>query len=664
MKLRMKETPATLNVMIGVAGHIDHGKTELVKMLTGCDTDRLKEEKERGMSIELGYAPCYLESGRVGIVDVPGHERFVRKMVAGATGIDVALLVIAADDGIMPQTREHFDIIELLGVQHLLIAVNKIDLVSPEEVEFVCVEARDFLQSTVYADSSITPVSALTGEGLEHLRQRIRESVESVERRKRGGVFRLPVDRVFSSPGHGVVVTGIAVSGRVQANDLVDVLPLGKTARVRGLQVFLGDAAEGGAGQCLALNLANIHHEELERGFVLAAAGRFSSYSSFTVRLRASRFLERAIPNAAKVHFHTGTSETPGKVRFLEGSELKVGEETFAQIVLERSVAAFLRDRFILRLETPPCTLAGGTILECDSRTYKRQSEPVLRRLERRWVALPSDAALFAALMEETPFEPTTVEELEKILGLEPEEARAAVEENIHNGNVLRIDGNRLLSANGFRVACDAVLGALRELHRRHPDRYTFGASEIRREMKAGETILDAVLAQGVAEKRILFQAGAYRCTDAADVDPVMAAIATRIESILREEKFQTSSPEQLAEKLRTPLRVVESALQILIEKERIRRLADTVYLHDEHVQWARRELIAVLRRDGFFETHQFKNVIGSSRKYAIPLLDYFDTTGLTRRVGGLRYLCETKTVSANAASEPSPRTNREDPRT
>jgi selenocysteine-specific elongation factor len=628
-----------MNIMIGVAGHIDHGKTELVKMLTGCDTDRLKEEKERGMSIDIGYAPCFLGNSRVGIVDVPGHERFIRNMVAGATGIDIALIVIAADDGVMPQTREHLDIIELLGIRHALAAITKIDLVSSERVDQVSAEVHEFFDLSAFRDVSITPVSSVTGDGLDILRQRMQEKIESVGPRKTGGVFRMPVGRVFSSHGHGVVATGVSVSGQVKIGDMVEILPIKKLARVRGVQVFLGDTDEGIAGQCVALNLANTHQDDLARGSVIAAPGRFSAHTSFTVQLKTSLFLNRPIRNSSRIRFHTGTSETSGKIRLLEADEANAGEETFAQVFLDQPVAAFLRDRFILRLETPPSTAAGGTILECGAWRYKRRHPPTFEKLQKRWESCNSDSRFLADRMTDDLYTLRTISELALLTGQKTEEAETTVKTLMEEGVIIRI-GEKFLLKSAFNNACQNTFMTLNQLHRTYPDRYTFTAKEIRMEMKEGAELAELTLTKLAEQKRIMIHSGSYRSPEAEDADPRTSALANQLEAILFEERYQTSSPEQLADRVRKPEKEVEIALRYLTEKERVRRLAEKVYLHDKHVQWAKEQLVTSIRRDGFFETHKFKDIIGSSRKYAIPLLDYFDAIGLTRRMGGNRYLC------------------------
>ena len=636
------QTVPTLNVMVGVAGHIDHGKTELVKMLTGCDTDRLKEEKERGMSIELGYAPCYVESGRFGIVDVPGHERFVRKMVAGATGIDLALLVIAADDGVMPQTREHLDILELLGTKHLLVALSKIDLVSPERVHEVTNEIHTFLQSTNYPNASITPVSSMTGDGIDVMRSRLQESVDAVNRRKTNGVFRLAVDRIFSSPGHGTIITGIASSGSVRIGDSIEILPLAKSSRVRGLQVYLSDSQEAVAGQCIALNLPSIRADEVERGCCAAAPGRFYAASNVLVWLRASRFLDNPLPNAARIHFHAGTSETTGKLRLLDRNVLEAGDEAFAQILLNRPICAFLRDRFILRLPSPTNTVAGGTILDVRTRRARRNHEPTLERLNRRWNALDTNDELLLSLMDDFPAEPQSIDSLSQLAGLQKEETLEALSALKNRGAVFQKNDSFVISIKSFKQACAAVMDTLRKMHKSNPLRYAFSTADISKQAHLTGDLLQEALSRLVDEQKLTSKEGSYRAADAPQIDPKMAQLAQTVERILNDEKFQTPSPKQLSERTRKPTNQIDAALRVLMESGRVRRLAEGIYLHEERIQWAKNQLIEAIQRDGFYETHLFKTLIDSSRKYAIPLLDYFDATGLTRREGGKRFLIQT----------------------
>ena len=587
--------------------------------------------------------PCHVGANRVGIVDVPGHERFIRNMVAGATGMDITLLVIAADDGVMPQTREHLDIAQLLGVQRVLTAITKTDLVSPDRIEEVRRQIETFLEATRYAGASITPCSSVTGEGLTELRQQMDAAVQAVERKKTSGMFRLPIDRIFTSEGHGVVVTGIAISGSVKTGETVDLLPSGKTARVRSLQVYLGDTEEGIAGQCVALNLTQLGKDEFTRGGVLASPERFSAYYRFTARVQSSLFLESPLRNSARIRFHTGTSETRGKLRLLNEHTLDAGQETFAQIELEELVPAFLHDRFILRLESPPRTVAGGTIIECGGFRRKRFHEPVLCQLRNRWDALTDNTRLIEILLEETPFHSQSIEELAKAAGVPNSEAEQALQTILQNQNAIILKENRIVSSSGLRKAADYALDTLIKLHAAHPARFAFTKDEIRAGMQEGEDLIEAALARLLDERRAVLSGASYRGAQAVDADPQTLALAKQIERLLLEEKFKTSSPAQLVEKLRRPVAAIESTFKYLVEKGAVVRLTETVYLHNKHVEWAKEQLIKTIQQDGFFETHLFKTVIGSSRKYAIPLLDHFDATGVTRRIGGKRYLQEKK---------------------
>jgi selenocysteine-specific elongation factor len=632
-------SPPTLNVTIGVAGHIDHGKTELVKMLTGCDTDRLKEEKERGMSIEVGYAPCFIESSRVGIVDVPGHERFVRKMVAGATGIDIALLVVAADDGIMPQTREHLDIIQLLGVKQVLIAITKSDLADQSRIDEVRVQIIHFLADTEYPDSIIIPVSSMTGDGIDVLRTQLTKEIQSVQRKRVHGVFRLPIDRIFSSQGHGTIITGIATSGTVQSGDTVEILPLKKTSRIRGMQVYLHDSDQGTAGQCIALNLSNIAADEIERGFVVATPNRFHSHTVFTIQLQASQFLDTLLKNSSRIHFHTGTSETPGQVRLLETDALQAGDSTFAQIQLDRPVCAFIRDRYIIRLETPIRTIGGGTILECNPRRYKRFHDFTFEKLTKRWKAFESNEEFIKTLLEEAPLSPETQETIAQKTGLQIDEVKSALYKLVKNEEIILLDESKIVSQSGIQRANEIVYEFLSQLHTQSPNRFSFTKNDIQHELPEGSELIDSALQALIDEKKIERQGDGFRSCEAPTIDPKLLELSQKIESLLLEERFKTSSPKEIAERFRTQLKSVDEALNFLLESSQLVRITETIYLHHKHVEWAKIQLVEAIKKTGSYETHLFKTLIDSSRKYAIPLLDHFDATGLTRRVGGVREL-------------------------
>ena len=381
-----------LNITLGTAGHIDHGKTALIKALTGCETDRLKEEKERGMSIDLGYAPCTIADLEVGIVDVPGHENFIKTMVAGASGIDGVILVVAADDGVMPQTREHLDIIALLGVRHGLVALTKIDRVDAGRRREVAAQLTAYLQGTFLEGKPILPVSNITGEGFDAFLESLGEMVRSIPPKRIDGVFRMPLDRAFSAKGFGTIAAGIPSVGSAAEGDEVVLLPQGTKSRIRRIEVYGQPSKLVQAGQCAAVNLGHCEAGAIGRGDVLTVPGYFSPEELFLCRLRLLPDKLLRLKNAAEVKFHTGTSEVSATVYLLEQGEMQGGEESFVQFRLKRPVVAAPGDTFIVRTSSPARTIGGGTIIEAIERRLKRNRPEVLEDVRLRAEAVGDDA--------------------------------------------------------------------------------------------------------------------------------------------------------------------------------------------------------------------------------------------------------------------------------
>ncbi|MDD4170142.1 MAG: selenocysteine-specific translation elongation factor, partial [Desulfotomaculaceae bacterium] len=381
------------HLIIGTAGHVDHGKTALVKAMTGVDTDRLKEEKERGISIELGFTSLELPSGRkAGIVDVPGHERFIKHMLAGAGGFDLVLLVIAADEGVMPQTREHLDIIQLLQVKKGVVVLTKADLVDEEWLELVTEEVREFLQDTVLEKAPLVTVSAVTGQGIAALLELLDHVAEETESKTAAGTPRLPVDRVFSVTGFGTVVTGTLVAGQLRVGDMVKVQPAGLTARVRSLQVHGKKVEVAGAGQRVAANLAGLEVEQVSRGSVVAGTDSLVPSHRLDVHLLLLDSADRPLKNRERVRFHIGSGETLGRVVLLDREELAPGATAYAQVELEEMVAAVKGDRFVIRSYSPLWTIGGGTVIDAaPGRKHKRFRSEVLGALATRERGTPEE---------------------------------------------------------------------------------------------------------------------------------------------------------------------------------------------------------------------------------------------------------------------------------
>ena len=379
------------NITLGTAGHIDHGKTALIKCLTGCDTDHLKAEKERGMSIDLGFAPCTVSGLEVGIVDVPGHENFIKTMVAGASGIDGAIFVIAADDGVMPQTREHLDILTLLGVKYGIVALTKVDCVEPERVQNVTAEVKDFLVGTFLEDAPILPVSGVTGQGFDVFYEALQELVGTIEPKRTDGVFRLPVERTFSVKGYGTVVTGIPVAGSAKIGEAMTLFPQGTKGRIKAIQVYKRDSEIAMVGQCAALNVPQWDYKTIKRGNVITLGEYFQPQQWYLCKLRVLARVKSPLKNGTKIKFHTGTSEIIATVYLLADSSIPPDSECLVQVRLDVPVVAAPRDRFILRTLSPVQTIGGGMIVEALSKKLKRKHPQTVQDVKDRAQAVLTD---------------------------------------------------------------------------------------------------------------------------------------------------------------------------------------------------------------------------------------------------------------------------------
>ncbi|MEC9488097.1 MAG: selenocysteine-specific translation elongation factor, partial [Halanaerobium sp.] len=464
-----------VSVIIGTAGHVDHGKTTLIKALTGTDTDRLREEKERQLSIDLGFAPFELPGGRIaGVVDVPGHEKFMRNMLAGISGIDLVLLVVDAQEGIMPQTMEHLDVLKILGVREGIIVVTKIDLVEEEWLELMCEEIGDQLLGHPLADAPIIPVSAVTGQGIDELIELIDELVGRVEDHSVDEPFRLPVDRSFHLTGFGTVITGTLLRGEITKDSKVQLLPQRREVRVRQLQVHGQEVERAQAGQRVALNLSNITPDEIPRGTEVVEPGYYQATRLLDVRLKLLEDFDRVLENRTRVHLHIGTNVVLARVLLLDRDELLPGQEAFAQLKLEEEVVAHFQDRFIIRFYSPVYTIGGGRVLEPEPQPHRRFQEDVLVELELLASGRPEDLVvqqLFkwgmlkpAEISRHTGYSPGKIEEMAGQL----EEA----------GKILKL-GQYYLHPQVGRKWSDKLLSFLEEYHEKYPLRSGVSKAEL-----------------------------------------------------------------------------------------------------------------------------------------------------------------------------------------
>ncbi|MGE5571207.1 MAG: selenocysteine-specific translation elongation factor [Rhodospirillales bacterium] len=618
------------NIIVGTAGHIDHGKTALVRALTGIDTDRLEEEKRRGISIDLGFAHLDLAPGvRAGFVDVPGHERFVKNMLAGAAGIDLVLLVVAADESIKPQTREHFDICRLLGVQKGLIALTKADRVDREILDLARLEVEEFVKGSFLEGAPVVPVSAVTREGLEELRARLLELALAAPSKDTSRHFRLPIDRVFSMRGFGTVVTGTLISGSIGKEQEVEVHPGGRRLRVRGIQVHGQAADRASAGQRTALNVTGAEPSELARGMTLADPGVFQAVRGIDALIE---LLPGAKPlkNNAPVHFHAGTAEVEARVRLLDGAErLLPGGRAYGRIVLREPLLLLPGDRFIIRMFSPVVTIGGGVVADITGHRYRRgentaarlsallnkpieEGVPLLVRESRYGLSLPD-------LVTRTGLMPAEIEQ-------------AARSERLV---ALRRPQLWLADREWFQAALDRITGLLREFHRQHPLLEGMPKRELRsRELPgAPPFLLDAMIerAPGLVSEGEIVRLAAHKVMLKEDEERASGAI----EKAFRDAGLAAPAVNEVLAKSGVEPSRARTLLQILLRDGRLVKVSDDLVFHRSAIDGLRARLVP--HKGARISVPQFKDLAGISRKYAIPLLEYLDRERVTRREGDER---------------------------
>ncbi|MBI4410640.1 MAG: selenocysteine-specific translation elongation factor [Gemmatimonadetes bacterium] len=637
-------------LILGTAGHIDHGKTTLIRALTGIDTDRLPEEKRRGITIDLGFANLPLPDGsELGIVDVPGHEAFVRNMLAGATGIDLVLLVVAADEGIMPQTREHLAIVELLGVRGGVVAVTKTDLVEPDWLELVLEELRAELAKTVFAQAPIVAVSGTSGVGLDELRDALRRAATEIEERSADDLFRLPVDRVFTVRGTGTVVTGTVWSGGLSKDQAVRVLPQGVAARVRGTQVHGHEVDGVSAGQRAAVALAGVEREQLERGCVLVVDPEWQPTRMLIARLRLIPETPWSIRPRQRLRFHLGTAEVMARAALLEGSELGPGEEGWVQLRLEAPVAARAGDRFVVRSYSPMTTIGGGWIAEPLPAKRKRLTAVERERLTTILTGTVEDAV--AARVRGSGWQGIHAARLPIEVPHRPREVHEAVRRLEHT--VLLRLGQQLFPAELAAEARALLMEAVSRFHAQDPLRPGIDREELRRALPAqaapalAEAVLEALLSEGTLQAR---GGTVARAGFLPTLTPDQARARDQLLAAFESAGLAPPGLDELPQPLRSrsdlwPL------LKLLELDDRIVQLANELYIATAALDRAVEALRQHLTGRAGLTPADFKQVLPVSRKFLIPLLEYFDRTGITARRGDERSL---RTPAETSVSGPA----------
>jgi len=628
-----------INITIGTAGHVDHGKTALIKNLSGCETDRLKEEKERGMSIELGFAPCKIDDTQIGIVDVPGHENFIKTMVAGAHGMDAVILVVAADDGVMPQTREHLDILTILGVQHGIVALTKIDRVSPEHLPDVIAKVSAFLRGTFLEDAPILPVSNVTGEGFDQFLEAVLTLVRTITPKRTDGVFRTPVERVFSIQGYGTVMSGIPVSGTARVGDEVVLLPHNFTGSIRRIEVYGQNSETVMAGQCAAINVGHWDHRAISRGNTLTIPGYFSSAEWFVCSLKLLSHDKLRLKSGTEVKFHTGTTEAVALFYPLRGGQMENGDEGLVQVRTKTPVVAGPGDHFLLRMPSPARTVGGGQIVEAVDRRLKGNRPNVVEDLQARAEAV-HDERSFVEYCVRRSKAPTIGESALALRTKIPVgRLQEILRELVNQQTIFVLDARLYLHRDTATEIGGKIMELVNDFHRRSPESPGLSWKQLRQSMSFEKTILDAVVDRLKEEGRLVeryqrLAAPSHSSTFQGEDSKLLE----EIETLYRKKPFRPPSAEDVSQQTNIPRQKVEKLLGILREHERLIRVDERLLFHSEAVARAQEILIAHFRKEGRLESVQFKYLLDTTRKFALPMLDYLDRIGITRRVGNTRY--------------------------
>jgi selenocysteine-specific elongation factor len=631
------------HLILGTAGHIDHGKTSLVKALTGIDTDRLKEEKERGITIELGFAHLELPGDiQFGIVDVPGHERFVRTMVAGVGGMDLVMLVIAADEGVMPQTREHLEICQLLGVKKGLVAVTKSDMVEEEWLHLVVEEVRDYLQGSFLEEAPIIPVSAKTGAGLEEIRSTLGQLAAEVHEKSADGPFRLPVDRVFTVAGFGTVVTGTLLSGEIATGGEVEILPSGLSSRVRNVQSHGTMAERGSAGQRVAVNLQGVDHAHVARGDVVVPRGVFRATRTVDARIDYLPSAARELKHRATLRLHSATYEVPAQIILLDRDTLGPGESAFVQLRLKSPVLLLPGDNFILRSYSPQITVGGGVVIDPGPPRRRRRTAQALELLNA--LSDGEDADKLLLLIQESLLSGLTFEDLVIRSGLPVQRAEPALAGLLSQGHVVQaVRKPRIfLAREAFEKLRSFLLAGVEDYAREYPHKEGIGKEELkaripkRSDLRFFGLVLHSLEKDGkIIVDRELVKKPGHKPFDAADLVDLLG----KLENALEAGGAEPPTIKELCEKVGGSEKNVLEHLNMLAREGRVVKVKADVFYAPQPLRVVQEKLIAFLKEKGEITPPELRELTGLSRKFMIPLLEYFDQEKITFRAGDKRVL-------------------------
>ncbi len=630
-------------IILGTAGHIDHGKTTLIKALTGINTDRLKEEQRRGITIELGFASLTLPSGQVlGIVDVPGHERFVKNMVAGATGIDIVTMIIAADEGVMPQTREHLEICELLGIKYGFVVLTKIDLVDEEWLELVMEDVETAAKGTFLENSPIVPLSSVTGEGLDKFIEILDDFCTKVPSRSSAGIFRLPVDRVFTMRGFGTVITGTLVSGSVSVGDTVMLFPSRISSKVRGLQVHNQSVNTAEAGMRTAINFQGLEKSAVNRGDVLSEPDALNPGYMLDVYLNYLKSNKKPLRNRTRVRFHSGTNETLGLLILLDRDELAPGENTPAQLRLEYPVALVKDDRFVLRSYSPVRTIGGGMILNPLPIKHRRFKPHVLEGLMglRDWPI--EEVILYHS--RESGSKGVSFSDLRLMANAGEKEIDRNLQQLMSQKKILLVGReNRLYihreTLDNLKTQSQAYLLSY---HETHPLKPGMPKEELKSRLPKPISVklFNLLLNQMIKDEKIVQEGETVRLKrHKVSLKADQTAIRDKLLKTYRETGLMPPNFRDLAKNLDVAPTGAKEVLMHLVSEGHLVKVTDELFFDSQAIANLKKRLVEHLQRHEEITIPEFKNMTGASRKYLIPLMEHFDAKNVTIRVGDIRKL-------------------------
>ncbi len=626
-------------IVIGTTGHIDHGKTSLIKALTGIDCDRLKEEKERGITIELGFAHYrFGDDLLMGIVDVPGHEKFVRHMVAGAWGIDMVLLVVAADEGVMPQTKEHIDICELLGLDRGIVAITKKDLVDEEMLELVKEDIKDFLKGRPFEGAQVIPVSSATGENIDVLRDAIISIANDVHEKSKDGIFRLPIDRVFTLKGLGTIVTGTCISGHISVGEEIEIYPLNKYTKIRNIQTYHEDAGEAMAGERVALNLQGIEKNDIERGIIIGRPDNLLLSNRIDATFKYLKLPYKPIKTDTVLRFHVATTQEESRLVILKKDIIEPGEELFVQLVFKKPVVVLPEDRFIIRSSYAIQTIGGGKILDIMPQRHKRKAQLLDSYYSILTEGSISDKTEYHILKGGYGGIPSKT--LSILLGMNEAGINNTLENLKQKGKIKSV-GKTLIHMDWFNGYKNMLKACVEDFHKKNPLKVGLSKEELRTKLPKVEPVifqaaLDQFIHQGLIEtdKDKVRLKGISQTNDK-DISAIREAFLIK----LLEYGLMPPGLKELASELKQQEKHIKDIAERLIYEGKVVKIKGDMYFHMDIIKNIKQQVTDFLKKNKEMSPSDFKTIFDISRKYTIPILEYLDEIKLTIRSENKRIL-------------------------